>query len=328
MVRVSMHGVRIAYSADALTSDPLGSFFDRFSRLDATSSPELSIELVPAATPPPAEVGELLPVVFPGNVRVHRTANGVVVTNGTTRAEIANASKMRVEVPISPSGAVPEHAAGVVHVALLWALRARALFELHAAAIAPPGASRPIVIVGDAGSGKTTLTLAFLEAGARYLGDDRVLLRCDAGSRTEVLSYPRTFNVAPATARAFPRLSSRDLEADAADEAPQAVDPAVAYASSFHTEAASPTMLVFPRVVDEANTSMRAMAQSDAFDRLVEASGVLTLEGLPYRDENLACLKDLSSVPAFELLSGQDLLVDPARVVRELEPLQRVWSGS
>jgi hypothetical protein len=327
MVRVSMHGVRIAYSADALRSDPLGTFFDRFSRIDNASKPDLTIELVPTSDAPSAvEKGELMPFFFHGRVQVYRGPTCVVVSNGSTRAEIANPSTIRAEVPAS--GADPDDVARVLHVALLWALRARALFDLHAAAVVPPGATRPIVIAGDSGSGKTTLTLAFLEAGFRYLGDDRVLLRCDAGSPTEVLSYPRVFHVAAATARAFPRLAARPEEATASVDGKQAVDPALAYASSFHAEAASPSLLIFPRVVDDATTLMRPLSQSDAFGHLLVSSAILAVEGMPYRDENLACLKDLASaVPAFELLSGADLLANPIRVVRDLEQLQPVWGG-
>lgn len=327
MFRVSMHGIRIAYSADALPSDPLGLFFDRFSRIDDKSSPDLTIDLVP--TREAASLSdELVPFFFHGKVQVYRAATGVVVTTGATRAVIGDASTIRVEVPVTPSGSVSDDAAGVVHVALLWALRARALFDLHAAAIVLPGTSRPILIAGNSGAGKTTLTLAFLEAGCRYLGDDRVLLRYDAGSRTEALSYPRVFHVTETTARAFPRLATRSSSEAPTPDGKQPVDPAIAYASSFHAEAAAPGLLLFPRVVDEATTSVRPISQSGAFGQLLESSAILAVEGMPYRDENLACLKDLATVPAFELLSGRDLLDSPARVVREIEPLAAQWAGS
>ncbi len=65
-----------------------------------------------------------------------------------------------------------------------------------------------------------------------------------------------------------------------------------------------------------------AAEDSAAFAQLVASSAALAVEGMPHRDENLACLEDLATVPAFELLSGKDLLADRVRVARNLEPLQ------
>ncbi len=61
-------------------------------------------------------------------------------------------------------------------------------------------------VAGGAGAGKSSRTLALLEAGCSYLGDDAVFLSVRGGSPA-VLALPRPFHVAPRTAAAFPRIS-------------------------------------------------------------------------------------------------------------------------
>src|SRR5262249_46314207 len=134
----------------------------------------------------------------------------VVVWNGTSRAELSgDARELHADIVMTPEGGLPPFTEGVIHTALLWALRARGFFDLHAAAVVPPRGGAPVVIVGGSQAGKTTLTLAFMEAGFGYLGDDRVLLR-RARDRTApiVCSYPRAFHLGEETLRAFPKLSA------------------------------------------------------------------------------------------------------------------------
>lgn len=58
---------------------------------------------------------------------------------------------------------------------------------LHASAVAVEG--RGLLIIGQAGSGKTTLALEMIALGAELIADDRVQVRAD-GSGRAVLSPP------------------------------------------------------------------------------------------------------------------------------------------
>ncbi len=315
-----MHGVRIAYHAAALPRDPFGSFFDPFPDIDEAGPVDLTIVVRRRVTDTLPGV-DLVPFFFYGKVQAYRSSGGggrtgVVISNDSAHVTIApDASVMEVGAEVT---AEPEDVARVLHVAILWALRARALFDLHAAAVIAPGADRPILIVGDSGAGKTTLTLAFLEAGYGYLGDDRVLLR--AGGPT-VLAYPRPFHVGAATLRAFERVGARATSLS--HEEKRTLDPGLIYPAAFHRESTRPAMLLLPRIVDEMTTSIRPASQADAFGQLLVSSAIVAVDGMPFRDDNLACLRDLAStVPAFELLAGRDVLSDPVGVVHRLDAAQ------
>ena len=91
-------------------------------------------------------------------------------------------------------------------IAVVVALRWRALFHVHAGALVSPGGSG-ILVAGGAGAGKSTLTLALLEAGCDYLGDDAVFLR--ARVDPAVLALPRAFSWQPTQSLASARASAR-----------------------------------------------------------------------------------------------------------------------
>src|SRR5262249_6099401 len=92
-------------------------------------------------------------------------------------------------------------------IALTLILRRARLFHLHAAAVVRPDGAA-ILIVGGAGAGQTTTTLALLDAGNDYLGDDALFLRAsaDPGRIAHAIAFPRAFHLGPATLSAFPRL--------------------------------------------------------------------------------------------------------------------------
>lgn len=81
-------------------------------------------------------------------------------------------------------------------------LRRRCL-DLHAAAVA--GDDGAVVIAGPKLSGKTTLALHLLASGARWVGNDRVLLD-GVGAATRVLGVPSAVKIRPDAAPRYPEL--------------------------------------------------------------------------------------------------------------------------
>jgi HprK-related kinase B len=76
---------------------------------------------------------------------------------------------------------------------------------LHAAGVSRGG--RVAVLAGPPGAGKSSAALHLVDAGFRFLSNDRVLARTTAG-RVEVLGYPKQPRVNPGTLLGHPRLSS------------------------------------------------------------------------------------------------------------------------
>jgi hypothetical protein len=74
---------------------------------------------------------------------------------------------------------------------------------LHAASLIPPGEQRCVLLCAPSGTGKTTLTTAFLRRGWRTLGDDKTLLRIEAEG-VVARSLAQRFHLHPSAARWFP----------------------------------------------------------------------------------------------------------------------------
>ncbi len=73
----------------------------------------------------------------------------------------------------------------------------------HAAGVVRDG--RAVMLAGPPGTGKSTAALRLLEAGFRFLSNDRVLARADADG-VEVRGYPKQPRVNPGTLLHHPRL--------------------------------------------------------------------------------------------------------------------------
>lgn len=311
VVFASMHGVRIRYVLEAASDDPLGGFWDVFPEAEGAADVSVVVRRDERVLSPPALDG-YEPFFFHGRVQAYRGRAGLLLWNGVGRAEVsADATSIRVDVPI----VAHEHTEAVLHVALLWALRERRFFDLHAAAVVPARGG-PIVIAGDSGMGKTTLTLSFLEAGFKYLGDDRVLIRPGRGAPA-VFSYPRAFHLGANTMRAFPRLAGRAQVLEAGEK--QRVDPTHVFPLAHDPGGSAPSMLLFPRLQPDASSSVARLSNAEAFGHLLVSSAIVAVDGMSYRDEHLACLRDLvSAIPAHEIIVGRDLLDDPVGVVNGL----------
>jgi len=74
---------------------------------------------------------------------------------------------------------------------------------LHAASLIPPGEKRCVLLCAPSGTGKTTLTAAFLRRGWRTLGDDKTLLRAEAEG-VVAGALAQRFHLHPSATRWFP----------------------------------------------------------------------------------------------------------------------------
>lgn len=83
---------------------------------------------------------------------------------------------------------------------------ARGFRLFHAAAVVRGG--RAVVLAGVPGAGKSTTSLHFVEAGWRFLSNDRVLARATPDGGVEVRGYPKQPRVNPGTLVHHPRLAA------------------------------------------------------------------------------------------------------------------------
>lgn len=252
-----------------------------------------------------------------GILECHADGDDLLLWEGHSRARIA-AGGARIEVDVAEESLRDGYLFAHVFllISLVTALRWRGIFHLHAGALVAPD-GRGILVAGGAGAGKSTLTLALLEAGCEYLGDDAVFLST-RGDDAGVLSLPRPFHVAPGTAVAFPR-----VEALLSDLLPtgdkRRLDPRLAWPGRERSRMGLPSLLLLPHVSGAATTIVEPLTSADGMGALIESSTLVVVDGLPGGAEHLQALRRVADeARAWRVELGLDLLARPVETAEKL----------
>ena len=181
----------------------------------------------------------------------------------------------RFEVRLAPSGASTQFIAllNFTLAGLAWRMSRAGGAIVHAAGILL--GERAVILVGPSGSGKSTWVRLAIEAGARNIGDDLVLLD-GSGGRIEVLGTP---------------LRSRRFGSPGPGRWPLAAALLPCHGATASLDPADPRIL-HARVV--ANLPWVADAMCPALTRFVDT----LIAGVPFR--TLTFAEDASFVPVIE----------------------------
>lgn len=151
----------------------------------------------------------------------------------------------------------------------------RDLGSVHAGAVAQGGSI--LLLPGDGGSGKTTLTLGLSLAGLQPLGDDVVLIDTDAGL---LRAFPRPFMVKGDTARwvsaRLPGVGTWPQVGTGAYAVPRE------HPGPSPVEAGQLKWLVFPRYHPHAQTQLVTLGQAEALRRLVPLTSLAGDAWMPF----------------------------------------------
>ncbi|BBK34675.1 hypothetical protein EDC65_2835 [Stella humosa] len=195
-----------------------------------------------------------------------------------------------------------------------WALAGSTLQPVHAGAVGRPGSG--VLVTGPSGAGKTTTTIACLEGGLSYAGDDYVLV--DTGPQPTVHSLYNTAKFTEDALRRFPRLAQRVWNPDRVPP-----EKALVFGQDGFPDALVASMpiraILVPRVTGLVETSLRRVPAAVA----IRALAPTTLAHLPGgAPGTLAKLTRLcAAVPCFELAAGTDLARLPLVVADLVERL-------
>ncbi len=257
---------------------------------------------------------EFRPSFFQGNVHAFERDGEVRILAPSARVAVTDDGG-RVRAVVDPS-TLGER--GFVNttlvIALSIALRHHGFFHLHGGALVR-GDGRRVLILGEGGSGKTTLTLSLLDDGALRLGDDTLFFSSRRGlGRIQLFGFPRPFHVAPATARAFPALSVIVPSGDGAGGGDVKSDlPLSAVPGTAASVMDAPHVVLFPRVTRQARTRVLPVSPPDAFGLALSSCALVAADGLGQKAEQLAALRELvGGARAFEIELGEDCLAAPA----------------
>jgi hypothetical protein len=316
-------GLRIAWSSPPVVAELLETMLggDMASENPVSPSDELSLDFT--------DTEERLPYEPPSGFEWSFYQDRVVAYAGRAAFSFQDDAS-EVRVPLGPGAIVgrfhpssfedPRSLRLMLDLALAMALRARGLFHLHAA-----GAVRGescVLLPGESGAGKTSSTLALVDAGWSYLSDDSVFLRAQDGKHPTVLAQRREFHLTPATLGAYPSLGSLAAPSRA-EVAKMHLAPEQAFPGRFREAAPAPALLLFPAVVAAETSSAAPISHATAFGHLLMASALLSVPGTPNAQMHLDLLKDLvGGAACFELRLGADFLRSPAQAVAAVvEPL-------
>jgi len=313
-MRLGFHGMRLSVEGDARTVAAAVEVLGALPREDSLATPDLRLYLRPSP-PLPRPAGPRR--FYHGILDCHADGDDLLLWDGHSLARVAAGGGL-VEIDVAEESLRDGYLFAHVFllIALVVALRWRGLFHLHAGALVAPD-GRGILVSGGAGAGKSTLTLALLEAGCAYLGDDAVFLSSRDGDAA-VLALPRPFHVAPRTAAAFPHARALLTDPLPAGEK-RRLDPRLAWPGRERTSIASASLLLLPHVSGAATTVAHRLSSAEALGALIESSTLVVVDGLPGGEEHLEILRRVADgVRAYQVESGLDLLARPVETVERL----------
>jgi hypothetical protein len=313
-MRLLFHGLRLSVEGDARAVAAAAELLGGLPADTSPGDPDLRL-LLGAAESQPRPAGPRH--FYHGILDCHFEEDDLILWDGHSRARVA-AGGARVEVAVADEslrdGYLFAHV--LLLISLVLALRWHGLFHLHAGALVAPD-GRGILVAGGAGAGKSTLTLALLEAGCAYLGDDAVFLSSRSVGPV-VMALPRPFHVAPRTAAAFPRVGAMLSDLLPTGEK-RRLDPRRAWPGRERSSMALPSLLLLPQVSGAVETVVEALSSAEAMGALIESSTLVVVDGLPGSAEHLEVLRRVADgVRARRVEAGLDLLQRPAEAAAML----------
>ncbi len=311
--RRSIAGYDVTFSiSDPRLAAGLDTWLDTFS---ATAAPRRPIRFeIGVGTPRPLD-GAGRPVVEYYYVNGYRdpASPGRVTFLGAdgSRTDVDTAAgRAATVVPEAAADGPPWTLRDSVSAALTSFLRAEGVFPLHAAAVTAGECG--ILIAGPPMAGKTTLSLALVRHGCRWVSDDKVLLSI-AGDHVEGAGLFTVSNIDPGLSAFFPQLTGLASIAPAHAHSPKRV---ASVPRLFDTEVAPscrPLRLLFPRLVDIGPTRVTPLPEADAFAELLRQSPVVAeaASGSRHMDVLSRLVRQARS---FRLDTGRDFLERPERL--------------
>ena len=205
-------------------------------------------------------------------------------------------------------------------------LHTRQLYPIHASVVAR--GRRAVLFPAESGAGKTTLALTLVQAGYRYLGDDKPLIAYRNG-RPHVLAFPEPVNTYVDELRQFDHLPKRIH--------PE-IPPDIPLKQSFYIEdywpgsvlnSAYPKAIVFPEPRLEkpgTPTLIEAVSPAEGLRRLVELNWP---DRLPWGFNGFFdMMRDLAErTPCYTIRWGDSLEDVPGKIGELLDGRVEGWKG-
>jgi hypothetical protein len=192
----------------------------------------------------------------------------------------------------------------LVALPLVMLLRGHGVYALHASGMQRKDTG--LLVVGPSGSGKTTTTLTLVSRGWRFLGDDVVALT-STDDACLARALRRSMTAAHATlarfgfdAPPYPDDEGGTPPFDLGTNPDRVVD-------SF-----SPTAVVFPEIVDAAETTVTPTGMAETLARLASSMGGIMTDTVWAKRQLDAAARLAEQATGYRLMLGDDVHREPA----------------
>ncbi len=193
-------------------------------------------------------------------------------------------------------------------------LRHNGLYYIHSSGVKKNRTS--ILIPGNGGVGKTTISLALVRKGFSYLSDDALLIK---KVKNTVFAHPipGDFHIDPAISQNFKELTNVRHAVKYGKGPKRSFDPAIFYPDSFVLKS-KPNVIMFPQIVKKPESRIIPLSPAQCLAKLIPNS-LLVMTDKKIAGEHLDALTALSKqCRAFQLLSGKDLIRKPDKVIEKI----------
>ncbi len=326
-----LHGIGLRYEASSLAlAGPVVSYLRQFTAAEQKDVPRLTVRFqqvadrseIPARRS--AQAKTLFSGVCPswGNSLRSVWRCDIVQDGDRLLADfqdqallVIDGARGLVEGYFIDSGAMHEEVCeGLFHYALTELLKHRGVFALHAAALEYQG--QGLIVAGGSGQGKTTLMLALLRSGFRYLSDDASLVR-ERDAQVELLPGPTKIGVTGRTVEMLPELRSAGSGLLKQGAWKKSFDPRDLYRDCTGTPC-RPVMMLFPYIADLPHSCLEPLSKSRAIEALMTQERVAQ-EPEVARREFQVLSKLVKQVDSYRLHFGRDFLELSSQIAPLLE---------
>jgi hypothetical protein len=193
--------------------------------------------------------------------------------------------------------------------ALLWLLRPKGIYALHANGLVKDGIG--FLIVGGTGSAKSTTALSLIRQGWAYMSDDVTLLRSNPQG-VEAIAFLRGFSVDPKLINCFHELKVL-IKTSSWNGRKRFIDLTSVYSNQF-VHNCFPQVLIFPKIVSQRKSQLLPMDRAKALILLIENSGGIMLDK-EMAVNHIKVLKQLIyQTCSYQLQAGLDLYKEPEKI--------------
>lgn len=211
---------------------------------------------------------------------------------------------------------------GIVYPALAEILKVNGIFPLHAAALEKDKTG--YLFPGPSTSGKTTISLALMKAGYKFLSDDMVFIKYNGDSLWAGIITNKDLNIRKKTVTILQMLFGSK-----AAQGPWKTNKNLITAEPSELCPRQRTgeirlqKIVFPHISNRPKTKIARISQPMAFRLLMKNEIFTVCDSMAFIGRHIGCLKKISSLKDRYMLSlGRDIFSEPGIIAHSLGRLK------